>query len=151
MIARGLQRLDAQDHARWRLGCENPLTPAFEKNLLGSRNEYTLLEQNSDDDWWYLKYECFPYFCSHTTFLQTWVFFHDYLCHLNFFSCSERKCMNSITYSINFSMSNLQDKLLSWSCFNYTNNMCCVNNCLQLSELCCKHGLAALSHQGRNV
>ena len=28
MTARGLQRLDAQDHERWRLGCKNQLTPA---------------------------------------------------------------------------------------------------------------------------
>ena len=38
MIARGLQRLDAQDRERWRLGCKNRLTPACGEHLLGSRN-----------------------------------------------------------------------------------------------------------------
>ena len=38
MTARGLQRLDAQDQKRWRLGCKNQLTPAGEEPLLGSRN-----------------------------------------------------------------------------------------------------------------
>ena len=36
--ARGLQRLDAQDRERWRLGCKNQLTPACGEPLLGSRN-----------------------------------------------------------------------------------------------------------------
>ena len=38
MTARGLQRLDAQDRERWRLGCKNQLTPACGEPLLGSRN-----------------------------------------------------------------------------------------------------------------
>ena len=38
MIARGLPRLDAQDHERWQLGFKNRLTPACGKHLLGSRN-----------------------------------------------------------------------------------------------------------------
>ena len=38
MIARGLQRLDAQDRERWQLGCKNRLTHACRKHLLGSRN-----------------------------------------------------------------------------------------------------------------
>ena len=38
MTARGLQRLDAQDRERWRLGCKNQLTPACWEPLLGSRN-----------------------------------------------------------------------------------------------------------------
>ena len=38
MIARGLQRLDAQDRERWRQGCKNRLTTACGKHLLGSRN-----------------------------------------------------------------------------------------------------------------
>ena len=38
MTARGLQRLDAQDRERWRLGCKNHLTPACGESLLGSRN-----------------------------------------------------------------------------------------------------------------
>ena len=38
IIARGLQRLDAQDRERWRLGCKNRLTPACGEHLLGSRN-----------------------------------------------------------------------------------------------------------------
>ena len=38
MTARGLQRLDAQDRERWRLGCKNQLTPACGESLLGSRN-----------------------------------------------------------------------------------------------------------------
>ena len=38
MTARGLQRLVAQDHERWRLGCKNQLTPACGGPLLGSRN-----------------------------------------------------------------------------------------------------------------
>ena len=38
MIARGLQRLDAQDHERWQLGSKNRLTHASGKHLLGSRN-----------------------------------------------------------------------------------------------------------------
>ena len=51
MAARGLQRLDAQDHERWRLGCKNWLTPACGKHLLGSRIEgSTFLEQNDNDD-----------------------------------------------------------------------------------------------------
>ena len=39
MTARGLQRLDAQDRERWRLGCKNQLTPACREPLLGSRNK----------------------------------------------------------------------------------------------------------------
>ena len=52
MIARGLQRLDAQDCALWRLNCKTRLTPTCWKNLLGSRNEgrCTLQEQNDDDE-----------------------------------------------------------------------------------------------------
>ena len=38
MTARGLQRLDAQDRERRRLGCKNQLTPACGEPLLGSRN-----------------------------------------------------------------------------------------------------------------
>ena len=38
MTARGLQRLDAQDRERWRLGCKNQLTPACGKPLLCSGN-----------------------------------------------------------------------------------------------------------------
>ena len=38
MTARGLQRLDAQDRERWRLGCKNQLTPACGEPLLSSRN-----------------------------------------------------------------------------------------------------------------
>ena len=38
MTARGLQRLDAQDRERWRLGCKNQLTPACGEPPLGSRN-----------------------------------------------------------------------------------------------------------------
>ena len=38
VTARGLQRLDAQDRERWRLGCKNQLTLACGKPLLGSRN-----------------------------------------------------------------------------------------------------------------
>ena len=38
MTARGLQRLDAQDRERWRLGCKNQLTPTCGEPLLGSRN-----------------------------------------------------------------------------------------------------------------
>ena len=38
MTARGLQRLDAQDRERWRLGWKNQLTPACREPLLGSRN-----------------------------------------------------------------------------------------------------------------
>ena len=54
MTARGLQRLDAQDCERWRLGCKNQLIPA----ILHARNlcwapeieGSTFLEQNDDDD-----------------------------------------------------------------------------------------------------
>ena len=49
MIARGLQRLNAQDRERWRVGCKRRLTPACEEHLLGSRNRNTLLEQEDDD------------------------------------------------------------------------------------------------------
>ena len=35
MTARGLQRLDAQDRERWRLGCKNQLTPACGKTSAG--------------------------------------------------------------------------------------------------------------------
>ena len=38
MTARGLQRLDAQDRERWRLGCKNQLTHAWGEPLLGSKN-----------------------------------------------------------------------------------------------------------------
>ena len=38
LTARGLQRWDAQDRERWRLGCKNQLTPACWKPLPGSRN-----------------------------------------------------------------------------------------------------------------
>ena len=38
MTARGLQKLDAQDRERWRLGCKNQLTPTCGEPLLGSRN-----------------------------------------------------------------------------------------------------------------
>ena len=38
VTARGLQRLDAQDRERWKLGCKNQLTPACGEPLLGSRN-----------------------------------------------------------------------------------------------------------------
>ena len=38
VIARGLQKLDAQDRERWRLGCKNRMTPACREHLLGSRN-----------------------------------------------------------------------------------------------------------------
>ena len=38
MTARGLQRLDAQNRERWRLGCQSQLTPACGEPLLGSRN-----------------------------------------------------------------------------------------------------------------
>ena len=37
MTARGLQRLDAQDRERWRLGCKNQPTPACGEPQLGSR------------------------------------------------------------------------------------------------------------------
>ena len=51
MTARGLQRLDAQDRERWKLGCKNQLTPAcgnlcWAPEIEGS----TFLEQNNDDD-----------------------------------------------------------------------------------------------------
>ena len=38
MTARGLQRLDAQDRGRLRLGCNIQLTPACGEPLLGSKN-----------------------------------------------------------------------------------------------------------------
>ena len=38
MIARGLQRLDAQDRESLPLGCKNCLIPACGKHLLGSKN-----------------------------------------------------------------------------------------------------------------
>ena len=54
MIARGLQRLNAQDRERWRPVCENRMTPtctSCREHLLGSRNrKYILLEQNDNGD-----------------------------------------------------------------------------------------------------
>ena len=38
MIVRGLQRFDAQNRKRRRLGCKKKLTPACGEHLLGSRN-----------------------------------------------------------------------------------------------------------------
>ena len=50
MTARGLQRLDAQDCERWRLGCKNQLTPACGNLCWAPEIEGgTLLEQNDVD------------------------------------------------------------------------------------------------------
>ena len=38
VIARGLQKFEVQNHARWLIGCKNRLTSAFMENLLNSRN-----------------------------------------------------------------------------------------------------------------
>ena len=40
MTAKGLQRLDAQDREKWRLGCKNQQTPAWGEPRLGSRNRW---------------------------------------------------------------------------------------------------------------
>ena len=50
MTAGGLQRLDAQDRERWRLGCKNQLTPACGKLCWAPEIEESIfLEQNDDD------------------------------------------------------------------------------------------------------
>ena len=59
MIARGLQRLDAQDRERWRLDCKNRLSPACGDHLLGSGIEgTTFLEPNDDDALHSLVFAC---------------------------------------------------------------------------------------------
>ena len=50
MIARGLQRLAAQNCTRWTLCCKNRLTPTWKENLLGSTNRRKM--HTSGGKWW---------------------------------------------------------------------------------------------------
>ena len=52
MTATGLQRLDAQDRERWRLGCKNQLTPACGEPLLSSRNRRKHIPWAKWWRWW---------------------------------------------------------------------------------------------------
>ena len=48
MAARGLQRLDAQDHERWRLGCKNWLTPCMRETSAVGHTKIPLFFPNMD-------------------------------------------------------------------------------------------------------
>ena len=52
-LPEGLQRLDAQDRERWRLGWKNQLTPACGEPLLGSRNRRNNIP-GAKWWWWWL-------------------------------------------------------------------------------------------------
>ena len=53
MTARNLQRLEAQDRVRWRLGCKKLADPYVRGNICwapGIKGS-TFLKQNDDDEW----------------------------------------------------------------------------------------------------